>query len=180
MGLMAGLVGLLPAVGRTAEVFVANRTERARQEHAEHVAALGQFAAEFQHPSRGFFDRLIDGVNRLPRPVMAIGTMGLFVFAMADPVAFGVRMQGLALVPDPLWWLLGAIVSFYFGARELHHFRSGQPISAAEVRGVVQNMAAVREIGEPADPPPDEAVDGPDAGGNAALSEWRAANGQPV
>ena len=26
-------------------------------------------------------------------------------------------MTGIALVPEPLWWLLGAIVSFYFGAR---------------------------------------------------------------
>jgi len=26
-------------------------------------------------------------------------------------------MQGIALVPEPLWWLMGAIVSFYFGAR---------------------------------------------------------------
>jgi hypothetical protein len=26
-------------------------------------------------------------------------------------------MQGIALVPEPLWWLLGVIVSFYFGAR---------------------------------------------------------------
>jgi hypothetical protein len=38
-------------------------------------------------------------------------------------------MQGLAYVPEPLWWLLGAVVSFYFGARELHHYR-GRSIGA--------------------------------------------------
>jgi hypothetical protein len=32
-------------------------------------------------------------------------------------------MVGLAEVPEPLWWLLGAIVGFYFGARELHYRR---------------------------------------------------------
>jgi hypothetical protein len=48
---------------------------------------------------------------------MALGTIGLFVFAMADPQAFAARMVGLAEVPEPLWWLLGAIVGFYFGAR---------------------------------------------------------------
>jgi len=31
---------------------------------------------------------------------------------------------GLNEVPEPLWWLLGAIVSFYFGAREMHYFRT--------------------------------------------------------
>jgi hypothetical protein len=54
---------------------------------------------------------------------MALGTIGLFVFAMADPEGFAARMVGLAEVPEPLWWLLGAIVGFYFGARELHYRR---------------------------------------------------------
>jgi hypothetical protein len=36
---------------------------------------------------------------------------------MVDPIWFAARMQGIALVPEPLWWLLGVIVSFYFGAR---------------------------------------------------------------
>jgi len=33
-------------------------------------------------------------------------------------------MVGLNEVPEPLWWLLGAVVGFYFGAREAHYFRS--------------------------------------------------------
>ncbi|MDA9789551.1 holin family protein [Amylibacter sp.] len=32
-------------------------------------------------------------------------------------------MIGLDTVPRELWWLLAAIVSFYFGARELHYVR---------------------------------------------------------
>jgi hypothetical protein len=47
---------------------------------------------------------------------------------MGDPAGFSVRMQGLALVPEPLWWLLGAIVSFYFGARELHYQRARKTV----------------------------------------------------
>ena len=35
-------------------------------------------------------------------------------------------MQALATVPEPLWWLLGAVVAFYFGAREAHHARLRQ------------------------------------------------------
>ena len=45
---------------------------------------------------------------------------------MADPDGFARRMQALALVPEPLWWLLGAVVAFYFGAREAHHARLGK------------------------------------------------------
>jgi hypothetical protein len=33
-------------------------------------------------------------------------------------------MIGLNYVPEPLWWLLAAIVGFYFGAREAHYFRA--------------------------------------------------------
>jgi hypothetical protein len=66
----------------------------------------------------------VNGLNRLPRPFLAFGTLGLFSYAMVDPEAFAKRMVGLNAVPEPLWWLLGAIVAFYFGARETHYFRS--------------------------------------------------------
>ncbi|WP_365734896.1 3TM-type holin [Planktotalea sp.] len=41
---------------------------------------------------------------------------------MVDPIWFATRMQGVALVPESSWWLLGAIVSLYFGAR--HHVKT--------------------------------------------------------
>lgn len=69
------------------------------------------------------YDRMIDGLNRLPRPCLALGTLGLFVYAMAEPEGFSRRMRGLAEVPEPLWWLLGAVVSFHFGAREAYYLR---------------------------------------------------------
>ncbi|OYX24591.1 MAG: hypothetical protein B7Z10_08915 [Rhodobacterales bacterium 32-66-7] len=67
---------------------------------------------------------MVNGLNRLPRPMLAFGTLGLFVYAMVDPQAFALRMVGLNAVPEPLWWLLGAIVAFYFGARETYYFRN--------------------------------------------------------
>ncbi|NNU80565.1 methionine synthase I [Halovulum dunhuangense] len=165
MGLIARLLGLAPAVTGVAEVFVANRTQQARQDHEAQIESLRQMGAEFARPERGWFDRLVDGLNRLPRPALAIGTLGLFAFAMADPVAFGVRMQGLALVPEPLWWLLGAIVSFYFGARELHHIRSAVPGPDA-VRATVGNIATLRALEDEAPVSSTE---------NPAVAEWRAA-----
>lgn len=70
------------------------------------------------------YDRAIDALNRLPRPFLAIGTLALFSYAMADPDGFGRRMRGLAEVPEPLWWLLGAVVSFHFGSREAYYLRA--------------------------------------------------------
>ena len=107
-----------------AEVFVPNATRKLELAALGTTEARGQFAAEFapRHPS-GWFDEVVNGLNRLPRPALALGTLALFFYAMVDPTGFGLRMQGLALVPEPLWWLLGAIVSFYFGAREAHYIR---------------------------------------------------------
>lgn len=113
-------------VAETAEVFRINSEAEAQRGSEMRASALAQFAQEFQQQNRGGFDRFMDGVNRIPRPALAFGTLGLFLSAMYDPVWFSERMLGLAVVPEPLWWLLGAIVSFYFGAR---HQAKGQDFS---------------------------------------------------
>lgn len=131
MGLMRWLFGGGGAGLRTAgdvassvaEVFVPNATRRDAHRQEAYRAALAQYEAEFAHQRNGRFDRAVDGLNRLPRPALALGTIALFGYAMADPAGFGERMEGLARVPEPLWWILGAVVSFYFGVRELHYMR---------------------------------------------------------
>jgi hypothetical protein len=153
MGIIRDILGLGRAVESVAEVFVPNKTAAQSQAHLRAMGAQAQFGAEFQHLRVGQFDRFVDGLNRLPRPVMALGTVGLFCFAMADPISFGVRMQGLSQVPDPLWWLLGAIVSFYFGAREMHHLRQRnvnvptgktlKPLSIASLHKALDGNAAL-------------------------------------
>ena len=122
--LRGGARDLTLAVGQVADGFRPNATRQMQLGHDAYRAALDQHGSEFEFGRNGLFDRLMNGMNRLPRPMLALGTIGLFVYAMVDPAGFAPRMAGLALVPDPLWWLLGAIVSFYFGARELHYARS--------------------------------------------------------
>lgn len=168
MGVMDRL-NLLGGVGRAAEgigdaardvseVFVPNATRSMELQTGLHRATLATAAAEFQHAGPGWFDRVINGLNRLPRPMLALGTIGLFVFAMVDPVAFTRRMIGLNAVPEPLWWLLGAIVSFYFGARELHYFRA----PGAALPGALGLFRSRRAGRAPRDPVID----------NPALSAW--------
>lgn len=158
MGLIGKLVGspaAVTALGEAAqgvaEVFVPSATKRMEYSAEAQMAALRQLGEEYQHPALSWFDRMVNGLNRLPRPFLAFGTIGLFVYAMVDPEAFAFRMVGLNAVPEPLWWLLGAIVAFYFGARETHYFRN---------RAVVSPYAAG---GAAADAPEE----------NAALEDWR-------
>ena len=105
--------------------------------------------------------------NRLPRPLMALGCLGLVISAMVDPIWFAARMQGIALVPEPLWWLLGVIVSFYFGARHQakgQEFQRSIAASMAQVPAVVENLKLLQTL---------EVRDA-----NPALEDWRRTKAQ--
>lgn len=127
LGAPAATTALGQAATGVAEVFVPNATKQMQIAQDAYIAALGEYGAEFQSAGDGWFDRFVNGLNRLPRPCMALGTLGLFAYAMTDPDGFARRMVGLNQVPEPLWWLLAAIVGFYFGAREAHYLRTGAP-----------------------------------------------------
>ncbi len=131
LGGPAATTALGQAATSVAEVFTPNATRKMQAAHDAYMAALEEHGAEFQYARDGVFDRFVSGLNRLPRPMLALGTLGLFVYAMADPASFTERMIGLNHVPEPLWWLLAAIVGFYFGAREAHYFRSRPQVVAA-------------------------------------------------
>ncbi|MBT8459338.1 MAG: holin family protein [Boseongicola sp.] len=176
MGLMGSLFGVLFGGGRnlvreTVEVLRPNAEAEAVRDATRYAASLAQFAAEFAQPRRGVFDRFIDGLNRLPRPFLALGTLGLFVSAMIEPIWFSQRMQGVALVPEPLWWLMGAIVSFYFGARhqtKSQEFQRGLAATLAQAPEVADNIKRLAALA------PELHTDATDA--NPALAEWRALN----
>jgi Holin of 3TMs, for gene-transfer release len=154
IGKILGGTGTVAALGGVAkdvaEVFRPNATRGAELSAEAQMAALQQLSAEFGVAGTGWFDRAVNGLNRLPRPMLAFGTLALFGYAMAAPDSFQTRMVGLNMIPEPLWWLLGAIVAFYFGAREAHYFR-------------VQPVAGVPKAGGP-EPAEEE---------NTALAEWR-------
>ncbi len=152
----------------TVEVFRENAEARAARAHDLTQGALSQFAGEFQFAGPSLFDRVINGLNRLPRPALAFGTIGLFVAAMIDPVWFADRMAGLALVPEPMWWLLGAIVSFYFGAR---HQAKSQEFQSSLLQSYhrAEGFRARRKA-EAAAPSLSENL----PVSNAALDAWRA------
>lgn len=214
MGLIRSLIGalflrggadrLIASGARAARVLRPDDTRALELGHDAYAAAHASHLAEFAHARPGRFDAFVNGLNRLPRPLLALGTLGLFVYAMADPAGFAQRMRALSAVPEPMWWLLGAVVAFYFGAREAHHLREHRPLRLAGPAMRLETPAvgpgAARADPPPADPPapvhppgpeaPDTASPGPrpalprlrpapapGPSGNAALEAWRAARG---
>ncbi len=189
MGLIGDVIRVLfggrgNMVRETAEVFRENAEAASARDAGLQMTAIEAFAAEFAHARRGRFDRFMDALNRVPRPALALSTLGLFAAAMVDPVWFADRMLGITLVPEPLWWLMGAIVSFYFGARQQVKGQEFQRsiaevlVRANELRAstTVEEIAPVtagftqfgiRELAAPVHPTVD-------ASDNEALQDWKA------
>ncbi|MEH6644262.1 holin family protein [Sulfitobacter sp.] len=154
MGMIERLFGVVFGNNRnvlrdTVEVFRENAETAAARVAVVQGQAMDQYRQEFRAPAKGGFDRFMDGVNRLPRPALALGTLGLFVSAMVAPLWFAQRMQGIALVPEPLWWLLGVIVSFYFGARnqvKTQEFQTSIVNTIKHVPQVVENIEMIGKL----------------------------------
>jgi hypothetical protein len=189
MGLIARIFGIVfgsnrNVVRETVEVFRENAETGAVRSAKAQEQAMGQYGEEFRSTSGSRFDVFMDGVNRLPRPALALGTLGLFISAMVAPLWFAQRMQGIALVPEPLWWLLGVIVSFYFGARHQVKSQDFQRSIVSTVKHVPKVVENIQMIGKIRADAVGAAETGTDvrlevqalrADDNPALAAWRAA-----
>lgn len=133
-------------IREVAEVFVPNAEAGAQRAASFDASVVQQFASEFRQ-NRTLFDSFVDAINRLPRPIFAFGVIGLFVMAVISPSEFQRVMEALAAVPDPLWMVMGIVITFFFGGR----------YQAKELdvwRGVAKSLRSVyhEQRDEPAEP----------------------------
>jgi hypothetical protein len=125
MGWLSLITGLFRPAKELIEVFKPNAEGEAQRGHAERLAmsaqdlaSLEQFAAEFQpRNNRTWWDSFIDGLNRVPRPLITLGVLAFFVLAPLEPLRFAQIARAYELMPDGFWALLSIIVAFYFGGR---------------------------------------------------------------
>lgn len=153
---MSWLVNLISGIfGGGAQKLVAtvwgDQAERERMAHLRDMSVHGQFAAEFRNLThRTWWDSLIDGLNRLPRPVMVTLIIYYFVTAYVDPVQFQQINVALDTVPEPMWYVLSALVGFYFAARELHKHRSTKlALTEQQFNEVQRRMNKLQAADEP-------------------------------
>ena len=108
-----------------AEVFTENKENRGKRRHEEAMADIGrdmaslqQFSTEFhKRQNRTWWDSLVDGLNRLPRPMITIVVLSFFILAPIDPERFLLIAKSYELMPPGYWALLSVIIGFYFGGR---------------------------------------------------------------
>lgn len=122
MSIFGGLTGLIKGIGGAVQgtwaTIKGDKSAKDKAIHEEQIAILDQFAKEFvTRPQATWWDSLVDGLNRLPRPVITFSIFGIFVYAFYDPYGFVLYMQAFNVVPDELWFMWTSIIAFWFGSR---------------------------------------------------------------
>lgn len=188
MSLWGALTGLFRPAKELVEVFKSNAEKSAVREHAERMslsqqdlASLEQFAAEFKSQRTATaWDSFIDGLNRLPRPLITLGILALFVLAPADPIRFLEIARAYQLMPDGFWALLSIIIAFYFGGR-MQITRQKMKISGGALEAakeIVKVRQAFRDLAAEDEPPIEQAYlramagSGPAKPANRVIDAW--------
>lgn len=203
MSWLSLITGLFRPAKDLIEVFKPDAEQEAQRQHVERMAlnqedlaSLQQFAAEFHdRVGRTWWDSLIDGLNRLPRPLITLGILAFFVLAPLQPERFLEIAQAYQIMPDGFWALLGVIIAFYFGgrmqlkgqdmavkggalalARDLMRLRrteqqSSQP--AAQAPGQSPTQPPDQPATRPPEASPPAASPAPTSRTNRVVEEWR-------
>ena len=137
-------------VGKAASVvgsILTNKMQDGDNAHTEQMAVHDAFASEFGYiDNRTWWDSLVDGINRLVRPLFTFGTLFLFAYCIYNPSGFAVSVQALALIPGAMWGVMAAIVAFWFGGKYIQDWRKPKPISAKELAIVLGNMETLKNL----------------------------------
>lgn len=174
MGLINFLTALFAgknAVAEVAEVFRPNAEKSDQRVSESQGRAIAQFANEFSQTRNNWFDSFVDGLNRLPRPIMAFSVLSLLFSALYDPIWFSERMTALALVPDQLWIIFGVIITFYFGGRMQIKSAEYKAADYQKVRSVLSDIAELKKLETPEEVETEDNLDE-----NAALVDWKREN----
>ena len=188
MSLWGAVTGLFRPAKQLVEVFKPNAENQAERGHMERMeisrqdlASLQQFAAEFQSKRTSTaWDSFVDGLNRLPRPLITLGILGLFILAPADPIRFLEIARAYQIMPEGFWALLSIIIAFYFGGR-MQVTRQQMTIAGGALdaaKEIVRVRKAFRDLAEEDQPATErvyqEAVHAaePDKRANRVVAAW--------
>jgi hypothetical protein len=79
----------------------------------------------------GLLNDFVDGANRLVRPLITYGVIGLFTFMCFNPQQYLEVAKGAEITPAWMWALIATVIGFWFGGRALKDW--GQFVVAPRV-----------------------------------------------
>lgn len=151
--------------------FTGNRQEQDEQQSKKFLMGLQAYSAEFApRENRTWWDSLWDGLNRMPRPLIVVAIFWYFILAYKNPTEFQVLNVALETVPDNMWYIMSAVVSFYFVAREFQKNRDNKmALTDKEFESVQKRIATIRDKDN--ELPPKES-----GYKNPSIEEWKKKN----
>lgn len=76
----------------------------------------------------GWYDRLINGINRLGRPVLLVSAMAFFSWSIYDPNYFATVMKALATAPEYIQQIILLVVAIFGTGRIINDVKKKNTI----------------------------------------------------
>ena len=169
----SGLGSILGGANNLARTVFGDKAAKEAAIHEEQMQIQKGYQAEFLAPEKyGWFNQLVDGANRLVRPLFTYGIVALFVWACVDPVEFTMTVQALGVVPELLWYIMMTIIGFWFGGRLLE--KAPMRVSKKEMaaaKTVAKEIAEERDLWEDKYEQVDKDI--PKTSTNKVVAEWQ-------
>ena len=151
--IIAFLAALIPSITSLGTKTLDNQGAAESDAAKADASAQEELGKEFSYPlgsARTQFDAVMDGLNRMPRPFMAFGTLMMMAWACANPAAFAVSMGSLAVTPAWLQNVFYMIVGFFFSSRMIEKLSFKKFDVGAEVGAAVRRVTRRQGfVGEP-------------------------------
>ena len=168
-----GLGSILGGANNLAKTVFGDQAAKEAAIHKEQMELQKGYQAEFLAPEKhGWFNQLVDGANRLVRPLFTYGIVALFVWACVDPVEFTMTVQALGVIPELLWYIMMTIIGFWFGGRLLE--KAPMRVSKKEMtaaKTVAKEIAEERDLWEDKYEQVDKDI--PKTSTNKVVAEWQ-------
>ena len=119
--------------------FSAPKDVIAKNDYEYKLQVLAQFQAYTTSEKGSFFERFVGGLNALPRPIIALGTIALIGYIIISPAQSGVILTAKIEILNSFntFWqsIIAGVFALYFGGRmQTKHY------SAKEQSQRLENM----------------------------------------
>ena len=137
---------LAPTSIRATAYATAIKTQKEANTSKEKTLALHQYAAEFLRPPRTWWDSLVDGFNRLIRPVVVCHILLFLILVVLNPKKGQIVALALSTIPEALWWIIGSVILFYFGSRMTEKIMKNRAADPKQFRNALEQIKEINKI----------------------------------
>ena len=137
---------VMGGVATLKRITTVDKTQKENNIHDETVQMMKAYANEMGKENKNWWDSFIDGIVRLPRPIIAYIVITLFIVCLVSPEYAKKVATAFSGLPGYLYGILGTVIAFYFGGRILNNkYQANRPKMTAEQHTSLMGMVQTTE-----------------------------------